>query len=316
MSLPRFIMRRVLSAGLGILVLSLAVFSMVRLIPGSVEDAYFGTEGASEQVRAAFRARYGLDETLPVQYLTYLRNLAAGDLGYSIRVQQPVTETLLEKMGPSLQLAISAVVIAVIFALVFGTLAALRQGTATDHAVSINSLLGISIPDFLIGILLISTIPRVFSGIPSFGYVPMSSGLAEWARHMVLPAFALAFVLVGYLSRIVRASVLETLKADHLKTARGKGLRPSAQLVHHIVRPSLIPLVTTTGVLFVGALGGVVVVEQVFAIPGLGRLVLEAIRWRDFALVQGATLMIGTIAIFVNLLVDISYRFIDPRVKD
>ncbi len=316
MSLPGFIARRVLSAGLGILVLSLVVFAMVRLIPGSVEDAYFGTEGASEEVREAFRARYGLDQTLPVQYLTYLQNLAAGDLGYSIRVQQPVTETLLEKMGPSLQLAVSSVVIAVIFALVFGTLSALRQGTATDHAVSIISLLGISVPDFLIGILLVFTIPSVFSGIPTFGYVPISSGFVEWSRHMVLPAFALAFVLVGYLSRLVRASVLETLTAEHVKTAKGKGLRPSAQLVHHIVRPSLIPLVTTTGVLFVGALGGVVVVEQVFAIPGLGRLVLEAIRWRDFALIQGATLMIGTIAIFVNLLVDISYRFIDPRVKD
>lgn len=315
MELLRFLIRRLASAFVGVMVLSLAVFAMVRLIPGSIEDAYFGTEGASEQVREAFRARYGLDQPLPLQYLTYLRNLFAGDLGYSIRVQRPVTETLLEKLAPSLQLAITAVIIAVIFSLVVGTLAALREGRVTDRIVTVNSLIGISVPDFLIGILLIALVPRYFNSIPSFGYQPFSAGFFEWARHMVMPAFALSFVLVGYLSRLVRSAVLETLKADHVRTARGKGLAPRSELLHHVVRPSLIPVVTTTGVLFIGALGGVVVIEQVFAIPGLGRLVLEGVRWRDYALVQGATLMIGTIAILVNLLVDISYRFIDPRVK-
>ena len=315
MDLLRFLIRRLASAFVGVMVLSLAVFAMVRLIPGSIEDAYFGTEGASEQVREAFRARYGLDQPLPLQYLTYLRNLFAGDLGYSIRVQRPVTAALLEKLAPSLQLAITAVIIAVIFSLVAGTLAALREGRVTDRIVTVNSLVGISVPDFLIGILLIALVPRYFSSIPSFGYQPLSAGFFEWARHMVMPAFALSFVLVGYLSRLVRSSVLETLKAEHVRTARGKGLAPKSELLHHVVRPSLIPVVTTTGVLFIGALGGVVVIEQVFAIPGLGRLVLEGVRWRDYALVQGATLMIGTIAILVNLLVDISYRFIDPRVK-
>lgn len=315
MSLPRFLLSRLLGATLGIFFLSVAVFTMVRLIPGSVEDAYFGTEGASEQVREAFRLRYGLDEPLIGQYLTYLRNLLVGDLGYSIRVQQPVTEALLEKLPASLQLAVSAVVLAVVIALLLGTLAALREGLWLDRTISLHTLLGVSVPDFLLGILLIAVVASAVPAIPVFGYAPLSAGLYEWGRHMLLPAFSLAFVLVGYLTRLVRASVIETLRSEHIRTAKGKGLAQRPLLVHHVIRPSLIPIVTTTGVLFVGAIGGVVVVEQVFAIPGVGRLVLEAIRWRDFALVQGATLAIGTLAIVVNLVVDISYRFIDPRVK-
>jgi peptide/nickel transport system permease protein len=311
----RYLGARLLGAALGIFFLSLAVFALVRLIPGSVEDAYFGTEGASEQVRAAFRARYGLDESLVVQYLTYLRNLLAGDLGYSIRVQQPVTEALLEKLPPSFQLAVSAVVIAIIASTVLGTVAALREGRFADRTISLHTLLGVSVPDFLMGMLLIAAVATSVSAIPVFGYAPLSAGLYEWGRHMLLPAFTLSFVLVGYLTRLVRASALETLRSDHVRTARGKGMANTPFLLHHVVRPSLIPIVTTTGVLFVGALGGVVVVEQVFAIPGIGRLVLDAIRWRDFALVQGATLAIGTFAIVVNLLVDLSYRFIDPRLK-
>ena len=315
MSMSKYLLRRFAGSAVGFLVLSIAVFAMVRLIPGSVEDAYFGTEGASEAVREAFRQRYGLDDPLPVQYLTYMRNLFEGDLGYSIRVQQPVAEALVEKLQPSLELAASAMFISLVVAFVAGTIAALREGRTLDRVISMHSLLGVSVPDFLMGILLIALVATSVPAIPIFGYAPLSAGLYEWARHMLLPAFSLAFVLIGYLTRLVRSSVIETLRSDHVRTARGKGLASGPLLVHHIVRPSLIPIVTTTGVLFVGAIGGVVVIEQVFAIPGVGRLVLEAIRWRDFALVQGATLAIGTFAIVVNLLVDLSYRLIDPRVK-
>lgn len=311
----RTVLLRLAGAVVGLLALTLVTFFLVRLIPGSVEDVLLGTEDASEEQLQAIRDRYNLDAPLPVQYGTWVGGLVQGDFGESVRTRQPVLDALLEKFRPSIELALSALAIALVVAIPLGVVAALRRNTVVDRLSTGTALLGMSTPDFVIGLLLIVFVARNVDWLPSFGYAPMSDGLLEWARHLLLPAIALSFALVGLLTRLTRAAVVETLMSDHVRTARGKGLPRHLVLRRHVLRPSLIPVVTTAGLQLVAAIGGVVVVEFVFSIPGMGRLILDGIRFRDYALIQGATLFIGVIAIVVSVVVDLSYRLLDPRVR-
>jgi len=306
---------RVLGAFVGLFILTVIAFLLVRLIPGSVEDVLLGTEAASQEQRQALRDRYLLDEPLPVQYRVWVSGLARGDFGESVRTRQPVLGALLAKLRPSLELATLSLLIAFTLSMILGTVAAFRRRSVVDRAITGFSLAGMSVPDFVIGLLFVVLIASRYKFFPTFGYQPMSSGLLLWFRHLILPSIALALALMGLLTRLIRSSISETMQADHVRTALGKGLPRRRLLLQHILRPSMIPVVTTAGLQFVAVIGNVVVIEFVFSLPGIGSLILDGIRFRDYALIQGATLMIGTIAIVVSLLVDLSYRALDPRVR-
>jgi peptide/nickel transport system permease protein len=311
----RAVLVRVLGAFVGLFILTVIAFLLVRLIPGSVEDVLLGTEAASQEQRQALRDRYLLDEPLPVQYRVWVSGLARGDFGESVRTRQPVLGALLTKLRPSLELATLSLLIAFTLSMILGTVAAFKRRSVVDRAITGFSLAGMSVPDFVIGLLFVVLIASRYRFFPTFGYQPMSSGLLVWFRHLILPSIALALALMGLLTRLIRSSISETLQADHVRTALGKGLPRRRLLLQHILRPSMIPVVTTAGLQFVAVIGNVVVIEFVFSLPGIGSLILDGIRFRDYALIQGATLMIGTIAIVVSLLVDLSYRALDPRVR-
>lgn len=306
---------RILGAAMGLFLLTVVVFLLVRLIPGSVEDVLLGTDGGTLEQRQAIRDRYLLDEPLPTQYRVWVGGLLQGDFGESVRTRQPILGTLLEKFRPSLELAFLSLTFAFIASALLGTLAAFRRRSGLDRAITGFSLTGMSVPDFVIGLLFVVFIASRFESLPTFGYQPMSEGFVVWLRHLLLPSIALALALTGLLTRLIRSSIAETLQADHVRTALGKGLPRRQLLLQHVIRPSMIPVVTTAGLQFVALIGNVVVVEFVFSLPGIGSLILDGIRFRDYALIQGATLMIGSIAILVSLIVDLSYRALDPRVR-
>ena len=273
-----------------------------------------GVEGASDQTKAAIAAEYGLDKPLPEQYLRWLEHVLRGDLGTTAVTKQPVTTALADKMVPSLQISILAVLLSVVVAVGLGTIAALRRGKAADKAASGVALIGTSLPDFVVGLLLLAFVARR-AGLATFGYEPLSSGVGPWARHIVLPVVALSLGLIGLLTRLTRTSVSETLQQDFVRTARSKGVAGRRMLARHVLRPSMIPIITTAGLQFVAVIGGVVVIEVVFSIPGMGKLIYDGIRQRDYAVIQAATLMIGCMAIAVNVLVDMVYRYLDPRMR-
>lgn len=309
------VLTRFLGALVGLFVLTVITFLMIRLIPGSVEDTLLGTENVSEEARQAIRDRYRLDDPLVVQYGAWLGAVLQGDFGETARTRQPVDEALAQKLRPSIEIALLSVSFSFVIAVTLGTIAALRRGSLLDRFVTSTTLLGISVPDFVAGILLIVLVATRVDFFPTFGYVPLEDGFVDWARHLILPVIALSLILTGVLTRLTRASVAETLQQDHVRTARGKGLKNWTILRQHVIKPSLIPVITTAGLQFVAVIGGVVVIEQVFSIPGLGRGILDAIRTRDYALLQGATLLIGVFAISVSLVVDLVYGLLDPRTR-
>ncbi len=311
----RTALTRVLGALTGLFVLTVVTFLMVRLLPGTVEDVMLGSEQTSEEVRAAFRAKYGLDDSIFVQYVKWIGNVVQGDLGSSIRSGNSVTSELRVKLAPSLWLASAAVTLSFLASVVLGTLAALRRDRLVDRLSTLSSIIGSSVPDFVVGLLLLIVVARRYDTFPSFGYEPLSSGLWEWARHLILPVAAMSLSLVGVMTRLTRTSVLATLEEDYVRTAIGKGLSRRRILTHHVIKPSLIPVITTAGLLFVAVTGGVVVIEYVFSIPGLGRLILESITLRDYPLIQGAALLIGVLAILASVIVDLIHRILDPRIR-
>lgn len=306
---------RLLGAIGGLLVLTIVTFGMIRLIPGSVEDVMLGTENVSQQTRDIFRERYGLNDSAVVQYVDWMKSLLHGDLGNSVRTRQPVWEELSTKIRPSVEIALISVTLSTVIALALGTIAALRRDSMFDRGITAGSLIGSSVPDFVVGLFLVIFVGQNFTSIPTFGYEPMSAGLWEWGRHLLLPVTALTASLMGLLVRLTRSSVLSTLSADHVRTATGNGLRRRTVLLNHVVRPSLVPIVTTAALLFVAVIAGVVVVEFLFSIPGMGRLILDSIRNRDYPLLQAATLLIGITAVTVSLLVDVVHRALDPRIR-
>jgi peptide/nickel transport system permease protein len=311
----RTALTRVLGALTGLFALTVVTFLMVRLLPGTVEDVMLGSEQTSEEVRAAFRAKYGLDDSIFVQYVKWIGNVVQGDLGSSIRSGNSVTSELRVKLAPSLWLASAAVTLSFLASVVLGTLAALRRDRLVDRLSTLSSIIGSSVPDFVVGLLLLIVVARRYDTFPSFGYELLSSGLWEWARHLILPVAAMSLSLVGVMTRLTRTSVLATLEEDYVRTAIGKGLSRRRILTHHVIKPSLIPVITTAGLLFVAVTGGVVVIEYVFSIPGLGRLILESITLRDYPLIQGAALLIGVLAILASVIVDLIHRILDPRIR-
>ena len=282
------------------------VFAAIRLAPGDPAQLMLGTDASAADI-AALRQRLGLDRPLPVQYGRYLLDALRLDFGSSLRLDQPALQAVAERLGATGQLALAAMLLAVAISFPLGIAAALRPRSLVDRIVSILSLLGQSVPSFWLGIMFILLFARQLRLLPS-------SGAESW-QHLVMPALTLALPLVGVLTRLVRSGLLEVLHEDYVRTARAKGLAPRSVVTRHALMNMLIPVITLIGLQLGHLLGGAVIVETVFAWPGVGRLLVEAISNRDYPLVQAAILLVTIGFITINFLVDLSYGYLDPRVR-
>jgi peptide/nickel transport system permease protein len=304
--LLRFLARRLLLTIPVLLGVATLVFSLIHLIPGDPVQAMLG-ETATQQDVEELRRRLGLDRPLAEQYVSYLRSLLRGDLGVSMRTGQPVTTQIFERMPATMELAAAAMVVAVAFSLPLGIAAAVWRGTIVDHTAMTVALTGISVPNFWLGPLL----AIVFS--IELGWLPVS-GRGTWA-HLVLPAISLGAGLAAILARMTRATVLEELREQYVTAARARGASRSRAVLRHAFRNSLIPIVTLIGLQFGAVLTGAVITETVFSWPGIGRLLVQSIGFRDYPIVQGCILLIATTYVGVNLLTDLVYGVIDPRIR-
>ena len=282
------------------------VFAAIRLAPGDPAQLMLGTDASAQDV-AALRQRLGLDQPLPVQYGRYLLDALRLDFGSSLRLDQPALQAVGERLGATGRLALTAMALAVLISFPLGIAAALRPGSIVDGVVSVLSLLGQSVPSFWLGIMFILLFARQLRLLPSGG--------AETWQHLVMPALTLALPLVGVLTRLVRSGLLDVLHEDYIRTARAKGLAPRSVVTRHALLNMLIPVITLIGLQLGHLLGGAVIVETVFAWPGVGRLLVEAITNRDYPLVQAAILLVTSGFILINFLVDLSYGYLDPRVR-
>ncbi|HYQ61076.1 MAG TPA: ABC transporter permease [Desulfatiglandales bacterium] len=310
----RYILNRLVYLIPVVFFMSLVVFSFIHLIPGDPVDSMLGFE-ATDQARTALRQELGLDRNILVQYGSWAGKLLTGDFGKSIVSRKPVLSLILEKFPATLVLAIAATAVAVFLGLLFGTFAASRRNSIMDLAALTLALFWVSIPSFWLGILLILIFSLTFPVFPSMGYGSILKDFLTGLYYLTLPALTLGAVEAGALTRMTRAEMIEQLGKDYVITAMAKGLPRRVVLYKHALRNSLIPVVTFIGLQLGTLLGGTVVVEQIFAWPGVGRLVIEAIFARDYPMVQGIVLFYAVIFIVVNLLVDISYTFLNPQIR-
>jgi ABC-type dipeptide/oligopeptide/nickel transport system permease component len=302
----RFLARRVLLTIPVLLGVATLVFSLIHLIPGDPAQAMLG-ETASPQEIAELRARLGLDRPLTEQYTAFLGGAIRGDLGMSLRTSQPVTTMIVERMPATVELAAAAMLFAIAVAMPLGIAAAVWRGTSVDHSAMTLALMGISIPNFWLGPLL----AIVFA--VELGWLPVS-GRGTWA-HLVLPAISLGAALAAILARMTRATLLEELREQYVQAARARGTSRVRAVVRHAFRNSLIPVVTLVGLQFGAVLTGAVITETIFAWPGIGRLLIQSISFRDYPLVQGCILLIAITYVGVNLLTDLVYGVLDPRIR-
>jgi peptide/nickel transport system permease protein len=293
-----------------------AVFLLIRLVPGDVVTQLIGLEGSLPSGRVEeLRRLFGLNLPLHVQYGEYVGNVARGNLGTSLRTGRAVGPELARRFPVTIQLAVMGLAVAVIIGLPIGILAALRHGRIPDYVATGFALLGLSVPSFWLAILLILLFALRLRWLPPTGYFSPGESIAENLRHLVLPALSLGLVLAAASTRIVRSSLLEVLGRHYVRTARAKGLWEGAVVLRHALRNALIPVVTVIGLQFGTLLGGTVIIEQIFSLPGIGRYALEGINLRDYPVVQGAVLAIALSFTLVNLLVDLCYGFLDPRIR-
>ncbi len=304
--MTRFLVRRLLLTIPVLLGVATLVFSLIHLVPGDPVQAMLG-DSASPRDIAEMRGRLGLDRPLYVQYGAFLKGLARGNLGTSLRTNEPVTRAIAERMPATIELAFAAMFVAMIIAIPLGIIAAVRAGTGVDHAATTLALVGISIPNFWLGPLL----AIVFS--VTLGWLPVS-GRGTLA-HLVLPAITLGAPLAAVLARMTRASVIEELRELYVLAARARGVSPFGAVVRHAFRNSLIPIVTILGLQFGAVLTGAVITETIFAWPGVGRLLIQSISARDYPAVQGCILLIAVTYVAMNLLTDLAYGLLDPRIR-
>jgi ABC-type dipeptide/oligopeptide/nickel transport system permease component len=302
----RFLIRRLLLTIPVLLGVATLVFSLIHLVPGDPVQAMLG-DSASPQDIADLRGRLGLDRPLYVQYAAFLKGITTGDLGSSLRTNQSVTSAIAERLPATFELAFAAMLAATLFAIPLGILAAVRAGTRVDHAATTLALIGISVPNFWLGPLL----AIVFS--VTLGWLPVS-GRGTLA-HLVLPAITLGAPLAAVLARMTRASVIEELRELYVLAARARGVSKIGAVLGHAFRNSLIPIVTVLGLQFGAVLTGAVITETIFAWPGVGRLLIQSISFRDYPLVQGCILLIAVTYVGMNLLTDLAYGLLDPRIR-
>jgi peptide/nickel transport system permease protein len=309
-----YILRRVVQLLPVLLLISLIVFFVFRIIPGDAAVVRLGTEADPEAVKELRRA-LGLDKPLPLQYLDWLGSALRGDLGRSSINQQSVFWLVLEKLPATLELAVLGVLLALVISLPVGILSALRRGTWLDHVSRLLALVGFCMPRYWLAVLLILLFAVQVGWFPPAGYVDLGQDPLLNLRHAALPVLSVALTLAAVQMRFLRSSLLDVVAQDYVRTAHAKGLAPGAVVARHALKNALIPFVTVVGLEFGNLLGGLVVVEQIFAWPGVGWLMIQSITQRDYVVVQGAVLLVATGFVLVNLLVDVAYAYLDPRIR-
>jgi peptide/nickel transport system permease protein len=310
-----YIVRRVLLAIPVMFVVAMGVFLLLYLTPGDPVLVILGPDASAQQA-AELRNKLGLDQPIPVQMLHWFGRLLQGDLGNSIYLNRPVSQTILERAEPTLMLTLLATLFAIAVGLPIGIISATRAGSWADFGAMLVALGGISMPTFWVGLNLIFVFAVLLGLLPVAGYQPLSAGLWENLRYLILPAITLGFAQAALLARMSRSMMLEVLREDYVRTARAKGLREQKVVLFHALRNAMIPLVTVMGLTFAILMGGAVITEQVFNIPGLGRLLVQSVLRRDYPVVQGIVLVIAFNYVIINLIVDILYGVFDPRVRN
>jgi peptide/nickel transport system permease protein len=313
-SIVRFLARRLLYSLVVLLGVLIVVFGLVHLVPGDPVRIALGTRYSPDAYQT-LRAASGLDRPIVEQFFGYIGSALTGDLGVSFRNGDPVTLTLLDRLPATLSLAVVGIVIALLISVPAGIWAALREGRISDAVVRISSQFGVSIPDFWMGLLLIALFASTLGWLPTSGYQALSDNPTGWLRHVILPGLTVGLVAGAIMTRYIRSALLDVASMGYVRTARSKGLPPRVVTLRHIVRNALIPVLTITGIQLATILGGVIVVEVVFAWPGIGRLVYTAVAARDYPLIQGAVLLIAALFLLINLVVDVLYAVVDPRIR-
>jgi peptide/nickel transport system permease protein len=308
-----FLIRRLLLTLPILFIVSVVCWSLINLIPGDPATVILGPE-ASEQAKDQMRERLGLNDPLVVQYVDWLGNVLRGDLGESLRDGTPVSQLILQRLPVTLELALGTFLVSLTIAVVAGILSASNRGTWIDYLSTGFALGGISIPHFWLGMMFIIIFAVSLGWLPASGYEPFFQNPVANITAMILPVLATGLRESAELTRMLRSSLLEELGSDYVRTALSKGLSRRVVVIKHAVRNALIPFVTASGLQIAGLLGGLVVTEQVFQLPGVGRLIVESIEERDFTVVQGAVLTVTAIVVLINVLVDTLYAIIDPRI--
>jgi peptide/nickel transport system permease protein len=309
-----YVLRRILATVPVLLIVAVVVFLLVNLAPGDPAALIAGDNARTEDIER-IRHRLGLDNPLPVRFVKWVGDLAHGDLGNSVLNDRPVLGLIMQRLEPTASLALLSITIAIAVAIPLGTLAAWHAGRLLDRAVMVFAVLSFSFPAFLIGYLLMFGFSLKWRLFPVQGYSTISQGIGEWLSHLVLPCVTLGLVFSALLARMTRSTMIEVLNEDYIRTARAKGLGTMPILLRHALKNAAVPIVTTIGVAFAALIGGVVVTESVFAIPGVGRLTIDSVLHRDYPVVQGVVLFAAFACVIVNLVVDLSYALFDPRIR-
>lgn len=309
-----YVLRRLLAIFAILVVMSILIFGITQILPGNVARMVAG-QFATPDVIAAVEARLGLNEPAPVQYWRWASGVLTGDLGYSMVMDRPVGPLLWEAMKASAVLAVASLFLVALFGIVLGVISAVRQNRPTDHAISTFTYLGISLPEFFWGILLIMIFAQYLNLLPSGGIGDINDGVRAWASYLVLPTVTLTFTLIAHVSRLTRSSMIEALKSNYVRNARAKGLPENTVTYRHALPNALLPTITILAIDVGWLIGGIVVVETVFSYPGLGRLLVFAIERHDLPLIQASILIIAAIYALANLIADLLYAFLNPRIR-
>ncbi|MER9216856.1 ABC transporter permease [Mesorhizobium sp. M0663] len=309
-----YTLRRMVSTIAVMAMVGIFVFLLLRLAPGDPAAMIAGKSATAEMI-AGIRQQLGLNDPMPVQFLRWVRDMLGGDFGTSIFAGRPVLELISQRLEPTLSLSILTMILSVTVGVSFGILAAWRTGGLVDRLLAAFSALGYSVPVFVIGYFLIYFFAIRMHWLPVQGYVPIDGGLGPWFVHLILPTVALGLGFIAFIARITRASMLEVLSEDYMRTAAAKGASPYAMLFHHALKNAGVPILTVIGISFAYLIGGVVLTETVFNIPGIGRLVVDAINNRDYPIIQSVLILTSGLYVLINLTVDLAYTLIDPRIR-
>ncbi len=310
-----YIFKRIFMTIPVMVVVALFVFLLLRLSPGDPAAVIAGDYATAEDVQK-IREKLGLSEPIVVQFVTWLGSLIQGDLGTSIFSNKPVTELIAQRLEPTLMLALTTIIFSILVAVPLGTIAAFRAGSWIDRLVMLFSVGGFSVPVFVLGYILIYYFSITWRILPVQGYrSPFEDGMLPFIQHIILPTLTLSVIYIALLARMTRASIMEVLEEDYIRTARAKGLSEVKILMRHALGNAAVPIVTVIGIGIALLIGGVVVTESVYNIPGLGRLVLDAVLARDYPIIQGLILFFSLIYVLLNLIIDLTYTLFDPRIK-
>ncbi|MBN1536915.1 MAG: ABC transporter permease [Anaerolineales bacterium] len=312
--MPAYLLKRLLTTLLVLFGIAFVVFMIIHMVPGDPVRIMLGLQADQEKVEL-IRRQLGYDRPLLVQFGKWLWSALQGDLGFSILTGEKVTQAVLQRLPATMTLAVASLLIALVIALPTGIISALYPGRAWDYAAALFSQIGMSIPDFWMGIMLILVFSLFLGWLPPSGYTDLSTEPLMWLKHLILPSLTVGVITASILTRFIRSAVIEVLHEDYVRAARAKGMRERRVILRHVLRNAAIPIVTAVGMQLASLLSGVIVVEIIFAWPGLGRLTLDSVTRRDYPMVQGAVLLVAFTFTLINLFVDILYTFLDPRIK-